>query len=478
MKNFFYLKIPDKYKNGKFYGLVAFAVSFLLFGWVLVYGYFFSDDFTLIWHGNRIVSGEIGILTAHISTFYSPVINTWYTVMVGLFKFNPLPYFLFGIIVHVGVAWLLGLLVRELTKSWFAGLVALLFFVVTGAAHEPILWISANMHNLAALWMVLSVYLLVVSFGESSQKRVGYFLAGSFLSCLLALGTKEIAALLPILILAVAIKKEYFVQILKFRFSYLSYFVATLAVWGFYIFKQFQWQSTGVWVKESVFQISLIRLARGPLAILDVVFPLRFFINENVAPLLLFATTAILLLILYVFRKQRVVWLGLLWATCTALPVVFYRVSVWWEPLASRYSYHIRIGLAIMFSLVIADLILKSRRKYTSFFMVSLFSIWLVFQSLYNVYTARKDYPYVYRTGESLHSAAEQISEQKNLSRVLVLPGRPFEENYAHIVGLFETISAVREEDIFFLDTDIDITRNEYDIELFWDYQNNSYSFR
>jgi len=40
-----------------FYFFSSFIITFLLFGWVIFYGYFFSDDFSWIWHGWKILTG-------------------------------------------------------------------------------------------------------------------------------------------------------------------------------------------------------------------------------------------------------------------------------------------------------------------------------------------------------------------------------------------------------------------------------------
>jgi hypothetical protein len=70
------------------YFLSATIVTAVYFGWVLVYGYFFSDDFTWIWHGSRIASGELSVWTAKMSSFYSPVLNAFHAYFFALFKRN------------------------------------------------------------------------------------------------------------------------------------------------------------------------------------------------------------------------------------------------------------------------------------------------------------------------------------------------------------------------------------------------------
>ncbi|PIT86901.1 MAG: hypothetical protein COU33_00585, partial [Candidatus Magasanikbacteria bacterium CG10_big_fil_rev_8_21_14_0_10_43_6] len=51
--------VYTKKKFTLIYAVAAVSISLICFGWTLKYGFFFSDDFTWLWHGSRIWRGEL-----------------------------------------------------------------------------------------------------------------------------------------------------------------------------------------------------------------------------------------------------------------------------------------------------------------------------------------------------------------------------------------------------------------------------------
>ncbi|MBP9802241.1 hypothetical protein KBC40_01475, partial [Patescibacteria group bacterium] len=62
-----------KFSNLKVFSWL-FLGGILLFGWLMKFGYFFSDDFTWLWHAQKMHSLQ-DILTFKMASYYSPVMN-------------------------------------------------------------------------------------------------------------------------------------------------------------------------------------------------------------------------------------------------------------------------------------------------------------------------------------------------------------------------------------------------------------------
>ena len=262
------------------YIVSSILITAVLFGWTLWYGYFFSDDFTWLWHGSKILSGEITILGAHMSSFFSPVLNAFYAFSVALFGLSAWWYFLFGLSIHSMNSIFVGLLTRELTTSHIAGWFAAVLFALTAGAYEPLVWIGANMHSLAVLFMLTSVFCVFRSF---DKKNTFAWLTASFLGLVLAFGTKEIAIITPILLVAVAIYRKKFVP----SAWYIVYWVGVLGVSIAYAMKQYIAQSQSVWVTGGTLSFSPQFLLRLPVSLFDVFIPLRSILTDKNAVFIL-----------------------------------------------------------------------------------------------------------------------------------------------------------------------------------------------
>ena len=68
-----------------FLTLIASLLTFGIFGWTMVKGYFFSDDFTWLWFGKRIIDDPSFIFKLRAGNFFSPIMNVFYAVFYKLF---------------------------------------------------------------------------------------------------------------------------------------------------------------------------------------------------------------------------------------------------------------------------------------------------------------------------------------------------------------------------------------------------------
>ncbi len=454
------------------YFVFPFAITFILFGWAMKFGYFFSDDFTWLWHGWKILTGEITILGAHMSTFYSPVLNVFYAFSVGIFGSYSAYYFFIGLIIHVLNSFLVGLLARDISKSYITGLFASILFAFAGSAYEPLVWIGANMHSFAVFFMLLSCLYLVKYYITDKKNQIIYLLV-SFLSLVLAFGTKEISMALPPLLFVIGLYFG-FKNKKKINFIYILYLMLFFSTTFTYIIKQYLAQSQSVWLTSGAFSFSPHLLARIPIALMDVFIPLNYILSEKTAWLIFFVSLVFLIFVFYKFRNNILVKFGFLWAFFAIGVVVFFNSSNWWEILPSRYAYSVRVGVIFIISAVLTELIRKARyiRVVQSLFWVLVFSIFLQFYNMVGI--LKNEYSYVYNTGRSLSAVVEEIAVISP-DMIFVEWNRPFERNFAHVVGLLEYRAEIPENRIIFLEKDEVVEPAYGEVVLHWDMDKNIY---
>ncbi|MFC1598834.1 hypothetical protein ACFL2U_02395, partial [Patescibacteria group bacterium] len=243
-------------KKYKFHILVLLGliiVNFAVFA-INLNDFFVSDDFDWlsltqnsdqpIWqYFTSNYYGEQGV-----GGSYRPMFNLVFSLNNGLFGLNPLPYHLTNLIFHIGVCFLVYLLVLQLfadykEKNKIAVLAAVFFSILPNHA-EAVVWIAAIGDPMASFFYLLGFYLYLLY----RQKKSFVCLLVSLLSFILALLTKEIAVTLPLLILvwelyeAITKNKFSLKNILFHHLGYwlilVLYFVIRYAaiglIWGYY----------------------------------------------------------------------------------------------------------------------------------------------------------------------------------------------------------------------------------------------------
>ena len=406
-----------------------------------------------------------------MSTFYAPVINALYTGMYALFGISSWIYFGVGICVHACVSAVVGFITRILTRSSLAGMIAVILFVIAGGGYEPIVWIGANMHSIAVLCIVLSSWFLLEAYQTSRTRMMQYiYLVASVGTCMLAFGTKEIAISTPG-VLALIIIVLYQRKMIDRYAGLVVYTLSVIALTSIYGWFQYLWQRDSMWVSNRVFSFDIFALFRIPITLFDTLVPLGWMINASNAVVFLCIATSFFLYVLYKFRTQTGVWLGSLWALGALAPVIFFNVSAWWQPLASRYTYHVRVGMVVLLASLFVSLIRDNRYIRTAHRFVWILIAAMVCQVVFMGVMVQKEYPYVYRTGRTLVSALESVDTTllREDAHVFVEPFRPFEANHAHIVGVLDILLDIPEERIVFVEDDPNTLPSDGDLILSWD---------
>ncbi len=441
-------------------------ISFTMYGWVIFKGYLFSDDFTWLWQGKEIGNSLINILTFRMSTFYSPIMNAFYSLMYSIFGYNPQPLFFIGIIVHILVSLLSGIFAWQLSKSKLISITTSSLVAIGGIAYEPLVWISANMHSFVTLFILLCLicfynYLL-------TEKR--YYLALSFLSYIFALGTKESAIVTPALLLLsfIYFKIENNIHITK---THIFFWISTISISAIYVYQQYLWQTTGIWVQTGVWNINIVSFFKIPLILLDNFFPISFLrdsLSTWTAGLLWLLAISLFFCTLVTFKKIKLIWYGFVWLVISISPFIFFKTESWWDVLASRYTYLPRIGAIFIIAAILQYLIVQNKTRNilnNTIFLVVLTSIFAQLLFMYRAITT--DYTYVYATGRSLSQTMEKIKIMSP-DKVFVRWDRPFEGNTAHILGAASVITNLDTTKIIFLEQNADETITDREILIYW----------
>jgi len=446
--------------------LVASLLTLVMFGWIMVRGYFFSDDFTWLWHAQKIDGSLLRILSFRMSSFYSPVLNAFYSIMYGIFGTHPAPYFFFGLVVHVLVSSSSAILAWQLSKSRLIAFGTLVLMSLAGGAYEPILWVGANMHSVVALFIVLSLIFYI----KFLHQKKNIFLVFSFLSFILALGTKEVAIVTIALLLGVFVFEWRQKRSIPKTIAHGLYGALVLVATGLYAYQQYIWQMGSVWVQSGVWSFNIFALVRTPLILFDIFFPttlLQPWLTETSAVVLWIVALCFFLFLMIRFARVPLLWLGLFWIIVCISPTIFFTPEYWWQPLASRYTYFARVGMVFFLMSILQRMITKN----TARFIVSAF-MWIVaIVSLAQVYSmvhiTLNDYEYVYTSGRTLAAAMETL-KQTQPSRIVVRWDHPFQNNMAHIVGAGSVIAHLPEERFFFLQKDEKFELKQGEVLLYW----------
>ena len=199
------------YKRPVFGILLLFCTSLIIF-WPYLQGGFQADDiilYNIIKQDPLPFSRWLGVWSCDDTacfantwwadpdfggTFWRPIPSLILEGSIHIFGRNAFPLHLFSILLHGAVASMLFLLVGRLTTRYWLGLIAGLFFVVCEDHSMTVGWITTMTDLLCTLFILLAFY----SHLEWLRDRKNIWLAGSLIALILALASKESAAVAPL----------------------------------------------------------------------------------------------------------------------------------------------------------------------------------------------------------------------------------------------------------------------------------------
>jgi len=187
-----------------------FSLALIIFVGVLAYanslqGQFLWDDESLVqynpyikdWsHLSRIFTSRLGSMAKEAGAFYRPVQTFTYLLDYSFWRLNVFGYHFVNMGWHILVALSIFSLIQILFQNAKLSLLTALLFVVHPIHTEAVSYISGRADSLAAFFVITS-YILYL---KQDQKHRAMFLGIMTISYVLALLSKEISLVLPLLI--------------------------------------------------------------------------------------------------------------------------------------------------------------------------------------------------------------------------------------------------------------------------------------
>jgi tetratricopeptide (TPR) repeat protein len=330
-------------------------------------------------------------------TTYRPVATASYFFDYSLWKLNPFGYRLTDIILHIINSLLLYLLLNILfSNNKFAFLSALLFAI--HPINAEVINCTAFRPNLLVFLFSMASILLNLKYRQGQNlKGRGLYLLLSLFSCLLALFSKEIAVILPLLlILSDYYKSSFDLKKIITRFGIYSLYFLLLV---FYLWvclfimpaQQKIFFSLGLFKKISDMFFALGIYLKGFLIPIELLPLPAEIMDTSFNPVLYFGLAAVFVIVsIYTIlnlRRFQKASFAVLWFFISLFPVnnFFYSLRI---PVAYRYLYIPLAGLCVLLSLVLIKISqalskLTKEKNLLSSFVIAGVLIYLSMLTLY-----------------------------------------------------------------------------------------------
>lgn len=339
---------------------------FLEYGRAFDYG-FFWDDYHIArpWTASEIANAFAGTWDSLglEPAYFRPLTVLSFGVDWALWSFEPGGYHLTNLWLHTATALLLYTLMRRLRLNWSVALVGALFFVILPPNVATADWISQRSDSLAAIFMLTGLLAFEIYQGSSKIR----WLVGANLALILALCSKEIAVVLPVLFLILPQRTQTKVQekgpgftpaptkdyhpfrvsgaIKNWKKTALS-FGPSFLILALYLGWRSRVLPSGL--ADTPNSLSLENLWNGySSAVYQSFYGLDNWLSEKAAPwftLTLLALAGLLWLFGYKAKVWRVFGFGLGWIVVTCAPLAFLGASY---SVTARVLYLPEVGYAI-----------------------------------------------------------------------------------------------------------------------------------
>ncbi|MFC1559528.1 hypothetical protein ACFL4F_00305 [Candidatus Margulisiibacteriota bacterium] len=373
----------------KYLYIIAFALIFLV---VLVFyysslglGFLYSDDFGLIksalnspssyflgnWMGERGVGG-----------FYRPIIVLSAKIDNLIWGINPFGYHLTNGMFHFINAFLVFLIAYFVLGNYLFALFSGALFAILPVNAEAVNWICCRGDVMATTFFLSAFYGYLIFV----KKKAKWALFASFALFVLALGSKETAVALPIMIAAYAYLNKNFTKQIGVIISYFSVLILYLILRYF---------SLGSLVRAYEFSSRdmIMRLILGPIKTIQLIFlPFR---QENLIAYLIIMLLLILSLVLLIiwvakrYKPHSFYFFSLFWVLIALLPASTI-LPIGFDLRGSRMWYLPSVGVSWFLSYVIFIEMWKEKRAiklmgiglfllfwlYSSFFLIKANENW------------------------------------------------------------------------------------------------------
>lgn len=235
------------------------------------------------------------------------------------------PYFLGNILLLSGSTLLLFVLSRKLFGSFFAAFFISVFFFISPCATDSIYWFAAGATGfLSSMLILFTLYLYHTSRSVVKRKNQFILMAGAYIAAILAIGAKEAAISLPLLLTLVEFTGD---LPKKNRYKSLIPFYGIAAAFGLYVvLVQLSFPEVGNFNKygfDWIILRNLLHYFTYPLV--GVLPPMAG--EYNAIKLIIYPILWISPLIFASKKTKRIVLFGLVWILLSSLPYLPWKVG-------------------------------------------------------------------------------------------------------------------------------------------------------
>lgn len=406
--------------------LFVFTLLNLAVYWHFLGHFFYSDDFVWIHHGELIRQDIMNVFRIKVTSFYSPVVNAYFYLGQVLFPSNHVAYHAVGLGIHILNTYLVFVLLKHLTKRIDASYVGAIFFAVAMYHYEAVIWISAIMHVLVTLFVLLGL-IAYCRFLETDKKT---YLFLSLLSGIVAFFTKENGIVFGGMIIGLYA---------YYRFQYkdkksamhLVYYVALLL--GLFAYTYIQ-QRNSMWIGNGVYTISaraMYPLVSSMFAVFDHPFIMAIVSRPTLMARVCLGT---LFLSYIAYKKWRHIFLlyvfGVFMMVAGFAPVMFFYFGTWFTVAQNRYSYLPTVGAAIIIAFVYMAIRSASKTKMVLALSTLVFLLYIGYNIRGNYKTYTREYRVIEEQMVGMSESFKKIESQVTPhQKIILVGGYPFKGN-------------------------------------------------
>lgn len=334
-----------------------------------------------------------------VTNYWRPALLISFAIDYHLYGLNPVGFHVNNTILHIIVAFLLFVLLFELSKgNKYIAFLSALIFLIHPLQTEAITYVAGRADPLSSIFLLLSL-IFYINFRKKKIKHKNYFLIISLISFFLGLLTKEQIILAPLLIVLIEgiffFKKENWKKSFKILIPYFSlsiiYFVSRITFLNFNnILAGMDYMvnyNSSLWIRLLTFTWVFNKYIFLMFA------PLNLHMAYEVSPILSFFSWPVLLFLIFIsilfffifknIKKEKMISFSLLWFFIILLPRTnIFKIN---RPLYEHWLYLPLAGFFFFLFSLVSVLIKKIERgkikKIVKILSIILFVIFSIFLS-------------------------------------------------------------------------------------------------
>jgi protein O-mannosyl-transferase len=318
------------------------------------------------------------------SNFYRPIQILSYLLDYSVWKLNPFGYHLTNLLLHTINAILVYILIYLFVKDKIISLITSLIFTVHPIHTSVVSYISGRADLLAAFFVFLSLALFILY--TSAIRRNILFYIGSIVGFILALLSKEISIVFPLLLVGYGLsfynKKNNFMVYIPYFLIGAVFIVLRLTILNF--------STTNIFVSTISFSTRLIVAFKALVLYISLlILPLTLHMERSMPPIRgifdpclffsLLLVCGIIMVLKWSYKQSKEIFFGIAWFLINLIPVSNLIIPLN-APLAEHWLYLPSIGFFMICSVCIVNL-MGTQNAPKRFFAVLLLLSLIIFYS-------------------------------------------------------------------------------------------------